>query len=58
MLYSLQRYLGSPSISVENREFYSYIILSLNFEVLCKRDIRSRDRDVRDRDYNPAIDSL
>jgi len=23
-VFSLQRYLGSPSISVENREFYSY----------------------------------
>jgi len=29
-VYSLQRYLGSPSISVENREFYSY---SLQFEL-------------------------
>ena len=46
-VYSLQSYFGSPSISVENREFYSYIVivLSLNFEVLCKRDVRSRDRD-------------
>ena len=47
------------------------IFLSLNFEVLCKRDVRSRDetetfeknasrpsrdRNVRDRDYNPAND--
>jgi len=37
--YSLQRYLGSLSISVENREFCSYMYeLSLNLEVLCKWD--------------------
>jgi len=59
-VYSLQRYLGSPSISVENREFYSY---SPQFELWSSMWTRRkkpekrlrRDRDVRDRDYNPSI---
>ena len=32
-LYSIQRYLGGLSISVENRDC---LVISLNFEVLCK----------------------
>jgi len=64
-VYSLQRYLGTrqPKYLCRGRiENFVVIVLSLTLEVLCKRDVRCRDRDdtetleSRDRDEAETLD--